>query len=177
MAGPLAGDELARVQALRQPDQEVVLGTWALLLDRPAAELAATVPVLLDAAREVPYLSLHGIDPGPEYEGWLRAHLPDVEYEVWPDHGHYPHLVDHDRFMARLAEFEAEVRGMSVARRRRDGAGRDDLARPAGEAQRDDVCDVGRARGDVRRARRGRGRARRGAARRRWELLRRGGHR
>jgi hypothetical protein len=31
--------------------------------------------------------------------------------DVWADHGHYPHLVDQARFLQRLAEFEAAVRG------------------------------------------------------------------
>ena len=110
MTGPLAGDELARVSALRRPDQDVVLGTWQRVLVGLPEELAAMAPVLVAGSAEVPYLALHGIDPGPEYEGWLRAHLPQVDYEVWPDHGHYPFLVDHDRFIARLAGFEAEVR-------------------------------------------------------------------
>lgn len=110
MSGPLTGAPLERVKSLRQGDQDVVLGTWAMLLERSPEEVAASVPALLEAAHGVPYLSLHGIDPGPEYEGWLRARLPRLEYEVWADHGHYPHLVDTPRFLARLAEFEAQVR-------------------------------------------------------------------
>ena len=110
MVGPLSGDQLARVSALRRPDQDVVLGTWQQVLDRLPAELEAMAPVLVAASAEVPYLSLHGIDPGPEYAGWLRAHLPQVRYEVWPDHGHYPFLVDLPRFLDRVAAFEAEVR-------------------------------------------------------------------
>jgi len=54
-----------------------------------------------------PYLSLHGIDPGPEYQEWLRSLIPHVEIEVWPGRGHYPHLVEPDRFVARLEEFWA----------------------------------------------------------------------
>ncbi|MFT3853064.1 MAG: alpha/beta hydrolase [Ilumatobacteraceae bacterium] len=110
LVGPLAGDELSRVGALRQPDQDVVLGTWAAVLDSTPEELDALAPVMLAASAGVPYLALHGIDPGPEYEDWLRAHLPQLEYEVWPDHGHYPFLVDLPRFLDRLAAFEAEVR-------------------------------------------------------------------
>jgi pimeloyl-ACP methyl ester carboxylesterase len=49
---------------------------------------------------------LHGIDPGPDYAGWLRARVPDAMVEVWPDHGHYPHLVDPERFVARLVDLD-----------------------------------------------------------------------
>lgn len=110
MVGPLSPTESARVEALRRPDQDVVLGTWALLLDGLPEEVKVLSPVLAGASANVPYLALHGIDPGPEYEGWLRAHLPQAVFEVWPDHGHYPFLVDPVRFLDRIAAFEADVR-------------------------------------------------------------------
>lgn len=110
MNGPLAGEELARVTSIRRPDQEVVLGTWALVLDAPEDELAAAVDALAAAVGNRPYLSLHGIDPGREYTDWLRARVPQAVVEVWPDQGHYPHLVDPARFLARVAEFERNVR-------------------------------------------------------------------
>ena len=110
MYGALDGDELARIRAARRPDQDVVLGTWALLLDSTPEELAATTPGLLAAVGVRPYFSLHGIDPRPGYADWLTANLPSATVEVWPDHGHYPFLVDPKRFLDRLAEFEREVR-------------------------------------------------------------------
>jgi pimeloyl-ACP methyl ester carboxylesterase len=58
----------------------------------------------------VPYLSLHGIDPGPDYAPWLQHLVPTAAIEVWPEMGHYLHLVDPQRFLTRLSEFEAQVR-------------------------------------------------------------------
>jgi pimeloyl-ACP methyl ester carboxylesterase len=108
MHGPLAADEVARLAALRRPLAEVVLGVWAPLLelDRPALDaLVAEVA----AAVHVPYLALHGIDPGDEYAGWLASVIPTATVEVWPNHGHYPHLVDGPGFVARLRAFEATL--------------------------------------------------------------------
>jgi pimeloyl-ACP methyl ester carboxylesterase len=110
MVGPLPADEAARVHSLRHAEQSVVLGTWDSVLHSSAEELDATVAALAGAVT-VPYLSLHGIDPGPEYAGWLTRLVPSATVEVWADHGHYPHLVDQARFLQRLAEFEAAVRG------------------------------------------------------------------
>jgi pimeloyl-ACP methyl ester carboxylesterase len=82
-----------------------VLGIWGTVLDSSVDDLDATVDGLASAVK-VPYLALHGIDPGPEYAAWLNARIPTSMVEVWPDHGHYPHLVDPDRFVARLKQFE-----------------------------------------------------------------------
>jgi pimeloyl-ACP methyl ester carboxylesterase len=108
--GPLPAHEQARLAAHRRADQHVVLGTWASVFDSTVEELDATVEALA-AGIAVPYLSLHGIDPGPDYAAWLQRLVPTAIVEVWPDMGHYLHLVDPDRFLARLAEFEAQVRG------------------------------------------------------------------
>lgn len=108
MSGPLAGAELARITALRRADQEVVLGVWDLVIDTPREELDAMVSALASAVT-VPYLSLHGIDPGPEYPSFLTGLVPGALVEVWPEHGHYPHLIDPDRFLARVREFEASL--------------------------------------------------------------------
>lgn len=110
MNGPLAADEVARVEASRRADQQVVLGTWASVFDSTVEELDATVAALAGAIT-VPYLALHGIDPGPGYADWLTGLVPTAVVEEWPDHGHYPQLVDPARFLARLAAFEATVRG------------------------------------------------------------------
>lgn len=111
MTAPLAGDDLARVAAGRRPDQDVVLGTWSLVLDAPPAELDHAVDALCTAVGLRPYLSLHGIDPGPDYRDWLHARLPQATVETWADHGHYPFLVDERRFLDRLSAFDQQVRG------------------------------------------------------------------
>ena len=88
-----------------------MLGTWSLILEAPPAELDAAVDALFAAVGDRPYLSLHGIDPGPGYGDWLRARLPRATVEMWPDHGHYPFLVDQPRFLDRLSAFDQHVRG------------------------------------------------------------------
>lgn len=108
MVGPLPAPERERIEALRRPEQDVVLGVWALLLEATAAEVNAFVASILEHVT-VPYLSLHGIDPGPEYAPWFRSVVPTAEVEVWPGNGHYPHLVHPEPFLARLAAFEAAL--------------------------------------------------------------------
>lgn len=108
LAGPLAGtDEFARVNAARRPDQDVVLGVWEMIFAMSEEDIAAVVDGALAgyADSTVPYLSLFGTDPGPEYAGWLTSRIPTATVEVWADHGHYPHLVDPDRFVTRVEEF------------------------------------------------------------------------
>jgi pimeloyl-ACP methyl ester carboxylesterase len=112
MDGPLSTDERARISAASHPRQDVVLGIWGSVLDSTVAELDATVDALA-AGVKVPYLALHGIDPGPDYEGWLQARIPTASVELWPDCGHYPHLVDPNRFIARLREFERAVNAIA----------------------------------------------------------------
>jgi pimeloyl-ACP methyl ester carboxylesterase len=102
--GPLPAAEQARLQALGRPDQEVVNGIWEVVIDGPTSAIDALVDALLDGVT-APYLALHGIDPGPQYAGWLTARCPTATVEVWADHGHYPHLVDPERFLAKVVEF------------------------------------------------------------------------
>lgn len=110
MDGPLSADQQARLRQHRRADQTVVLATWASVFESTPEELDATVEALA-AGITVPYLSLHGTDPGPDYAPWLQHLVPTATVEVWPNMGHYLHLVDPGRFLARLAEFEAQVRG------------------------------------------------------------------
>jgi pimeloyl-ACP methyl ester carboxylesterase len=108
MVGPLPPAERERIEALRRPDQDVVLGVWTMLLEASRVEVDAFVISILEHVR-VPYLSLHGIDIGDEYAPWLRTMVPGVEVEVWSGTGHYPHLVHPNEFLARLAAFEAAL--------------------------------------------------------------------
>jgi len=110
LMGPrLSESEQGRLTALRRPVQDVVLGVWADLLTSTPEEIDRLVEEALAGYREadVPYLSLFGVDPGEEYVDWLQARIPGARCEVWADHGHYPHLVDPDRFVSRLTEFWA----------------------------------------------------------------------
>jgi pimeloyl-ACP methyl ester carboxylesterase len=105
MMGALPDDEVTRVAAIRKPRQQVVLGIWNTVFDSSADELDATVEALVGAVT-VPYLSLHGIDPGEGYTTWLRRLMPSATVEVWPDQGHYPHLVHTTRFLERVVDFD-----------------------------------------------------------------------
>lgn len=109
MSGPLVGPERDRIEALRQGRQEVVLGVWNQILTTPAEELDAVVAAMT-AGITAPVLSLHGIDPGPDYASWLATLIPAAETEIWADQGHYPHLIDPDRFLARVAAFDESLR-------------------------------------------------------------------
>ena len=103
--GPLPADERARLDALSSPEQDVVLGVWGTVFEESAEDLDL---LAADLARgiSVPYLSLHGSDPGDDYPDWLRAIIPAAELEVWPEAGHYPHLTDPERFVRRLETFD-----------------------------------------------------------------------
>ncbi len=106
--GPLPPEERARLDALSNPEQDVVLGVWGTVfetdadaLDLMAAELASGITV--------PYLSLHGSETEENYPDWLRAVIPTAEVEVWADQGHYPHLTEPDRFVRRLQAFDPAI--------------------------------------------------------------------
>lgn len=107
MAGPLAGAERERIDTARRAEQDVVLGVWDAVLTRSAAELDVLIDGIAAAVR-VPYLALHGIDPGPAYGEWLTARIPSATYEVWPDLGHYPHLIEPARFIERVVTFDRQ---------------------------------------------------------------------
>jgi pimeloyl-ACP methyl ester carboxylesterase len=110
MSGPLLPwSEVERISALRRAEHEVVLGVWELLLSQSVDEIDATVDRALGgySAAPVSYLALFGLDPGDDYGDWIGERVPGSIVEYWPDHGHYPHLVDPDRFVARLLEFWA----------------------------------------------------------------------
>lgn len=112
MAGEmLAPEERTRIETMRRPDQEVVLGVWELILSSNEDEIAGTVDAALAGyeGADVAYLALFGIDPdgadGAAYGEWLAMRIDGAVTEVWPDHGHYPHLVEPDRFVDLLHEF------------------------------------------------------------------------
>lgn len=105
MYGPLDTGEVERLTALRDPRQQVVLGVWQPLFEHSTAELDRIVAGLV-AGVEAPLLSLHGMDPGEAYAAWLTERIPTATVEIWADHGHYPHLVDPERFLARVRAFD-----------------------------------------------------------------------
>ena len=74
----LSAEERARVDDLRRPDHEVILGVWDLLLTSPEADIAETVDTALAGYLDhpTPYLALFGLDPGEEYAAWLGHRMP-----------------------------------------------------------------------------------------------------
>jgi pimeloyl-ACP methyl ester carboxylesterase len=106
MRGTISDAEWGRLTALRRPDQAVVLAIWSLLLDTTPDELEKAVDGMASGLT-APYLALDGIDPGPGHAEWLGRRIPQAELEVWEGLGHYPHLVEPERFLARLRRFEA----------------------------------------------------------------------
>ncbi|MEO0492205.1 MAG: alpha/beta fold hydrolase [Actinomycetota bacterium] len=101
--------EMARVNALRGPKQDVVLGVWELVFSLPEDEINAVVEAALAgyAGNDTPYFTLFGVDPEPGYHEWLNGFVANATTEVWAGHGHYPHLVDPDHFVERLRAFWA----------------------------------------------------------------------
>jgi pimeloyl-ACP methyl ester carboxylesterase len=108
LQGALPPDEVARIGALRRPEPAVVLGVWAPLLELSRADLDALVAGVAAQVR-VPYLSLHGTDPGADYGAWLVGAIPTATVEVWDGLGHYPHLVEPVRFTDRIRAFESTL--------------------------------------------------------------------
>ncbi|MEN8040024.1 MAG: alpha/beta hydrolase [Actinomycetota bacterium] len=101
---PLPDGEKERINSMRRPDQDVVLGVWDPIFALTVEQLHALVGELL-AGITAPYLAIHGIDLGPDYEPWLKSAIPQAEYELWADSGHYPHLLHADRFVERVTAF------------------------------------------------------------------------
>jgi pimeloyl-ACP methyl ester carboxylesterase len=84
-------------------DQNVVLGYWDFLLRNDPIVAQELIDAIVRAT-EVPVLGVFGraVTPG-ERERFERT--PDAELEEWAGDGHFVHLVDPDRFAARLFEF------------------------------------------------------------------------
>lgn len=106
--GPLPATERERLNALSSPEPDVVLGIWGTVFDTSAEDLDLLAADLISGTN-VPYLSLHGTDPGDDYSDWLRAIVPSADVEYWPETGHYPQLTAGDRFVQRLATFDATL--------------------------------------------------------------------
>jgi pimeloyl-ACP methyl ester carboxylesterase len=91
----------------RRLRREVMLGVWAPLLDDQRR--AALAPLIATLRSDVPYVAVHGTKLGADYIAWLGALLPRARVEVWDGHGHYPHLVDPERFAERVRALRITV--------------------------------------------------------------------
>lgn len=100
----------ARLARLHEDaSQGLVVGVWTQLFDSTDEELDSLVETMLLPNVRVPYLALHGSDPGPGYTDWLTSLVPTAAVEVWDGAGHWLHLVDPDRFAARVRSFVTEI--------------------------------------------------------------------
>jgi pimeloyl-ACP methyl ester carboxylesterase len=106
--GPLPASERARLDSISSPEQDVVLGAWGTVFEASAEELDLLTAALV-ADISVPYLSLHGSDPGDDYPDWLTAVIPTATLEIWDGLGHYPQLTAPERFVSRLEQFDPAV--------------------------------------------------------------------
>ena len=104
LRGRLNDDEWRRIGCFRRLDQDVVLGIWSVVFETPPDELDA-LGASVARAVTVPYLSLHGSGPGDHYAAWLTGLIPTCSVKVWEGDGHYPHLVEPDRFISRVVDF------------------------------------------------------------------------
>lgn len=106
LRGDLDEAVAAEVEAHRTLHRDVLLGNWAPLLNLDADGLDRWIDGILDLPESLPYLSVHGFDPGEEYAAWLRKRVPNALVEVAPVATHYPHLADPDWFLDRLVAFD-----------------------------------------------------------------------
>jgi pimeloyl-ACP methyl ester carboxylesterase len=85
----------------QQIRQDVVLGYWDDLLHADPEKFQQRVDMIVRRIA-VPALALFG-------DAVTTAAPPNIEVEEWPGAGHMLHLVDPDRFTARLRSFVASV--------------------------------------------------------------------
>jgi pimeloyl-ACP methyl ester carboxylesterase len=92
------------IEAPGTPRRDVVLGYWDDMLTRPYAELERLFLEMLETLRSsgVPYHLIAGREPGERYRAWLADALPQARITVYPNSGHFPQLVDPERFAAEL---------------------------------------------------------------------------
>jgi pimeloyl-ACP methyl ester carboxylesterase len=88
--------------------EDVVLGYWAELLHADPEMFQRRIETIAHRIT-VPCLALSGDALTAEQRAYYAAHAPTVEVEEWPGAGHMLHLVDPDRFTARLRGFVASV--------------------------------------------------------------------
>ncbi len=103
---PYAGVENIERRVLAFP-REVVLGIWDALLSTPPEQLTAIAEAILPRI-PAPLLSLHGSPPPPDYAAWLTGLARDARVELWDGTGHMLHLVDPERFAARVQPLLAD---------------------------------------------------------------------
>jgi pimeloyl-ACP methyl ester carboxylesterase len=98
--------ERTRVLATQRIDQQVVLDHWTGPLTMAPQAVQDVVSDLLDAV-SAPYLWLAGHELPDADRHYVLGHVPQARIEEWLGLGHMMHLVEPDRFVARVAQFAA----------------------------------------------------------------------
>jgi pimeloyl-ACP methyl ester carboxylesterase len=111
MAGDRLSPESRAYLDMREAEarQEVVVGVWDLVFKTPVDQLTAMAEEFLPAVT-VPYLALHGSDPGEGYAEWLKRSVPTATVELWDGDGHFLQLAEPDRFAERVRRFLVDHR-------------------------------------------------------------------
>ncbi len=100
MMGEADAEVRSRVEGLvARADPEVVLGVWSPLFESTPEELDRRVDEIL-AGVTMPYVSVHGADPGGAYLSWLGDRVRDLRVEIRDGAGHFVHLVHPDDLVA-----------------------------------------------------------------------------
>ncbi|MFL5761986.1 MAG: alpha/beta fold hydrolase [Thermomicrobiales bacterium] len=97
---PLRSATLA-TQSVRQ---DLVLAYWEEALRRSPEDLQAEVDVRVHRIA-APYLAVFGHRLADHERATIRALIPHLDLEEWPDRGHMVHLMELERFADRLAAF------------------------------------------------------------------------
>jgi len=97
------------VQGATVPRQDIVLGYWREILDTPPAELQDRFTAVLRRV-DAPFTSVFGEDVESEYRAWFSGIVPQGKIVVFPNSGHFPHLVDPDRFADQIRAVAGQVR-------------------------------------------------------------------
>lgn len=103
---PYTGVENLERRVLAFP-REVVLGIWDTMLRTPPEQLTAIAEAILPRIA-APLLSLHGSPPPLDYAAWLTGLARGARVEIWDGTGHMLHLVDPERFAARMRPLLAD---------------------------------------------------------------------
>jgi pimeloyl-ACP methyl ester carboxylesterase len=90
------------------PRQDLLLGYWQEVLEKPSEELREQRTRELTALREsgtaYHYVSRAPVAPG--YEAWFREMLPEAGITVLPGSGHFPHLAQPEALVEILSGWE-----------------------------------------------------------------------
>jgi pimeloyl-ACP methyl ester carboxylesterase len=103
---PYTGVEDIERRVLEFP-REILLGIWEALLNSTPEQLTAIAEAILPQIT-APLLSLHGTPPAADYTAWLTGLVRGARVEVWDGTGHMLHLVDPQRFAARIRTLLAD---------------------------------------------------------------------